>query len=127
MECAVCLQPSIHPVKLPCNHIFCFLCVKGVTIQSQRCPMCRREIPTSFLEHPTLVINETLEPEEDNDEEEEVVDILSKSKNVKYVSFAFFTVYGFAISYYTSDTDLMLMVCFISNKTHLFNDPFPKS
>ena len=35
-ECAVCLQPSIHPVKLPCNHIFCFLCVKGVTIQSQR-------------------------------------------------------------------------------------------
>jgi len=55
IECAVCLQPSIHPVRLPCNHIFCFLCVKGVTIQSQRCPMCRREIPQSFLEHPALL------------------------------------------------------------------------
>jgi len=55
IECAVCLQPSIHPVRLPCNHIFCFLCVKGVTIQSQRCPMCRREIPQSFLEHPALI------------------------------------------------------------------------
>lgn len=60
IECAVCLQPSIHPVKLPCNHIFCFLCVKGVTIQSQRCPMCRREIPQSYLEHPTLVSHETV-------------------------------------------------------------------
>lgn len=55
IECAVCLQTSIHPVRLPCNHIFCFLCVKGVTIQSQRCPMCRREIPQSYLEHPALV------------------------------------------------------------------------
>ena len=32
--------------------------------------MCRREIPTSFLEHPTLVINETSEAEEDNDDED---------------------------------------------------------
>jgi len=59
IECAVCLQPSIHPVRLPCNHIFCFLCVKGVTIQSQRCPMCRREIPQSFLEHPALISDPT--------------------------------------------------------------------
>jgi len=81
MECAVCLQPSIHPVKLPCNHIFCFLCVKGVTIQSQRCPMCRREIPTSFLEHPTLVINETSEPEEDNDDEEEDIEELGAGQD----------------------------------------------
>lgn len=61
IECAVCLQPSIHPVRLPCNHIFCFLCVKGVTIQSQRCPMCRREIPPSYLEHPALVNPESNE------------------------------------------------------------------
>jgi E3 ubiquitin-protein ligase RNF146 len=55
LECAVCLQTSVHPVKLPCQHIFCFLCVKGVTVQSRRCPMCRREIPQSYLEHPNLV------------------------------------------------------------------------
>lgn len=28
MECPVCLQTCIHPAKLPCGHIFCFLCVK---------------------------------------------------------------------------------------------------
>ena len=75
IECAVCLQPSIHPVKLPCNHIFCFLCVKGVTIQSQRCPMCRREIPTSFLEHPTLVSRESqLAPDLESEPENEAED-----------------------------------------------------
>jgi len=55
LECAVCIQPSNHPVRLPCNHIFCFLCVKGVTIRSQKCPMCRQAIPQSYLEHPDLV------------------------------------------------------------------------
>ena len=33
LECAVCLQTCIHPVQLPCRHIFCFLCVKGVSTQ----------------------------------------------------------------------------------------------
>lgn len=28
LECAVCLQKCVHPVRLPCTHIFCFLCVK---------------------------------------------------------------------------------------------------
>ena len=27
-DCPVCLQTCIHPVKLPCSHIFCYLCVK---------------------------------------------------------------------------------------------------
>lgn len=55
LECAVCLQTCVHPVQLQCRHIFCFLCVKGVAIQSKRCPMCRREIPQDYLEHPDLV------------------------------------------------------------------------
>ena len=33
LECAVCLQTCIHPVQLPCRHIFCYLCVKGVSTQ----------------------------------------------------------------------------------------------
>ena len=33
LECAVCLQTCVHPVRLPCRHIFCFLCVKGVSTQ----------------------------------------------------------------------------------------------
>lgn len=28
LECPVCLQTCIHPARLPCGHIFCFLCVK---------------------------------------------------------------------------------------------------
>ncbi|XP_076340975.1 E3 ubiquitin-protein ligase RNF146-like isoform X1 [Tachypleus tridentatus] len=62
-ECAICLQSCIHPVKLPCQHIFCFLCVKGVANQSKRCAMCRQEIPPSFLETPTLLSVQDLENE----------------------------------------------------------------
>lgn len=28
LECPICLQACIHPARLPCGHIFCFLCVK---------------------------------------------------------------------------------------------------
>lgn len=28
MDCPVCLEKCVHPAKLPCGHIFCFLCVK---------------------------------------------------------------------------------------------------
>ncbi|KAG7199170.1 hypothetical protein KM043_018051 [Ampulex compressa] len=54
-ECAVCLQPCVHPARLPCNHIYCYLCIKGVANQSKRCPMCRQEIPPDFLDKPQLV------------------------------------------------------------------------
>lgn len=27
-ECSVCLEPPLHPVTLPCGHVFCFLCAK---------------------------------------------------------------------------------------------------
>ncbi|MCL4133145.1 UNVERIFIED_CONTAM: hypothetical protein GTU68_011045, partial [Idotea baltica] len=55
LECAVCLQTCVHPVRLPCSHIFCFLCVKGVANQSKRCAMCRQEIPADFLDNPNLL------------------------------------------------------------------------
>ncbi|KRK02363.1 uncharacterized protein Dyak_GE22479, isoform B [Drosophila yakuba] len=55
LECPICLQTCIHPARLPCGHIFCFLCVKGVAYKNRRCAMCRREIPAEFLDHPQLV------------------------------------------------------------------------
>eukprot|EP00094_Tigriopus_californicus_P011230 TCALIF_10837-PA protein Name:"Similar to rnf146 E3 ubiquitin-protein ligase rnf146 (Salmo salar)" AED:0.12 eAED:0.27 QI:0/0/0/1/1/1/2/0/358 len=55
LECAVCLQTCVHPVQLDCSHIFCFLCVKGVALQSRRCPMCRGDIPPTFLDNPKLL------------------------------------------------------------------------
>ncbi|XP_021943272.1 E3 ubiquitin-protein ligase rnf146 isoform X2 [Folsomia candida] len=55
LECPICLQACIHPVELPCHHIFCFLCIKGVAMQGQsRCAICRAPIPHSVLTHPRL-------------------------------------------------------------------------
>ncbi len=54
-ECVVCLQSYYHPVKLPCGHIFCFLCVKGVAARSRRCALCRAELPADYFDHPVVV------------------------------------------------------------------------
>lgn len=54
-DCAVCLQPSLHPVQLPCSHIFCFLCVKGAASRNRRCALCRQEIPPDFFLRPNLL------------------------------------------------------------------------
>ncbi|XP_024889403.1 E3 ubiquitin-protein ligase rnf146-like [Temnothorax curvispinosus] len=69
-ECAVCLQPCIHPARLSCSHIYCYLCVKGVANQSMRCPMCRQEISPDFLERPQLVEVEEPQKESEHPEEE---------------------------------------------------------
>ncbi|XP_033645192.1 E3 ubiquitin-protein ligase rnf146-like [Asterias rubens] len=63
-ECAVCLQTCIHPVKLPCTHIFCFLCVKGAANQSRRCALCRQAIPVEYFNNPTLVGKDVKETKE---------------------------------------------------------------
>lgn len=59
-ECAICLQSCVHPVKLPCCHVFCFLCVKGASWHSKRCALCRQEVPEDFLERPVLLSPEEL-------------------------------------------------------------------
>lgn len=59
-ECAICLQSCVHPVRLPCCHVFCFLCVKGASWHSKRCALCRQEIPEDFLERPVLLSPEEL-------------------------------------------------------------------
>ncbi|GAB6029856.1 hypothetical protein CHUAL_005565 [Chamberlinius hualienensis] len=55
LECPVCLQNCVHPVRLPCGHIFCFLCIKGATNLSKRCALCRKELPVDYLDNPDLV------------------------------------------------------------------------
>ena len=55
VECAVCLQTSIHPAELPCGHIFCYLCIKGIVNQGRRCAMCRQDIPNDYLDKPKLL------------------------------------------------------------------------
>ena len=55
-DCSICLQPHLQPIKLSCNHVFCFLCIKGVTVNHHQnaCPMCRCPIPPEYLENPDL-------------------------------------------------------------------------
>ncbi|XP_014368885.2 E3 ubiquitin-protein ligase RNF146-A isoform X1 [Papilio machaon] len=53
--CAVCLQKYDHPTKLPCGHIFCFLCTKGIALQNKTCAMCRNVIPNDYLNNPVLL------------------------------------------------------------------------
>lgn len=65
MECPVCLQPCIHPARLPCGHVFCFLCLKGIANQSRCCAMCRQEISPDYLDRPDL-----LEPSNPQEEKE---------------------------------------------------------
>ncbi|XP_071375435.1 E3 ubiquitin-protein ligase rnf146-like isoform X1 [Centroberyx affinis] len=60
LECAICLQSCVHPVRLPCCHVFCFLCVKGASWHSKRCALCRQEVPEDFLERPMLLSPEEL-------------------------------------------------------------------
>lgn len=55
VECAVCLQTCIHPAELPCGHVFCYLCIKGIVNQGRRCAMCRQDIPIDFLDKPRLL------------------------------------------------------------------------
>jgi len=54
-ECPVCLQPCVFPVQLPCLHVFCYLCVKGVAGRNRRCALCRADIPQDFVRRPVLV------------------------------------------------------------------------
>ena len=49
-ECAICLESMIQPCKLPCNHVFCYLCIKGTFNNSAKCSLCRTTIPADYLE-----------------------------------------------------------------------------
>ncbi|GAU99159.1 hypothetical protein RvY_10198-1 [Ramazzottius varieornatus] len=55
VDCCVCAETALHPVKLPCSHIFCFLCIKGCFVLDGNCPLCRAKIDPKAIESPTLV------------------------------------------------------------------------
>ncbi|CAF0932548.1 unnamed protein product [Rotaria sordida] len=63
LECSVCLQPFINPVKLPCGHSFCFLCVKGVANVSHNCALCRKPFPRELIDKPNVLALELRDDE----------------------------------------------------------------
>ena len=61
--CAICQDKRLHPVTLPCEHTFCYLCIKGVFVRQGVCALCRQPIPSDAITHPkapsTLVSQDT--------------------------------------------------------------------
>lgn len=46
-ECAICFQACSKPLRLPCKHMFCGLCVEPWLRKCALCPMCRRDLRRS--------------------------------------------------------------------------------
>lgn len=53
--CCICQEISVNPVQLPCSHVFCFLCIKGVAARSNHCALCRHKINPDVLDNPDVV------------------------------------------------------------------------
>lgn len=62
--CPICLMTPVHPIKLPCNHVFCFLCIKGASLQqgpNSKCAICRADIPEAVIRNPQVIDASKLE------------------------------------------------------------------
>lgn len=69
-ECAICLQTALQPVKLPCNHIFCFLCIKGtVHTGTNSCALCRAPLPRNYIFNPE-VLSQTSSSDDNSQEDD---------------------------------------------------------
>lgn len=55
LECCVCQDKCIHPVQLPCKHVFCYLCIKGVAARNNKCALCRQQIPAGYMDNPSVI------------------------------------------------------------------------
>ena len=52
-DCAVCLEPiTMSKSLLPCGHLFCTMCV--LSLQQQKCPLCRNVFVLSEVNHVKL-------------------------------------------------------------------------
>ena len=48
-RCTICWnEPPVNAIRLECNHVFCFLCIKSVASATGRCALCRAEIDQDF-------------------------------------------------------------------------------
>ncbi|XP_075712304.1 E3 ubiquitin-protein ligase RNF213 isoform X2 [Rhinoderma darwinii] len=55
--CAVCRSDPIEPVCLPCNHIFCKLCLsEWLKTGKKNCPVCKTQLPDTF----TIVVSKEI-------------------------------------------------------------------
>lgn len=44
MSCNICFSDTpLNPISTPCNHIFCYECIKKWIYKKPNCPCCRRD------------------------------------------------------------------------------------
>ena len=51
--CGICRESPDLYINLPCNHRFCYLCLKGYMLNNKinrQCPYCKRDISEDILE-----------------------------------------------------------------------------
>lgn len=66
-HCPICLELCSLPVRLPCSHVFCFLCAKGVALNFGNCSLCRKEVDmTFFLDPDCIKLKEEIIPENES-------------------------------------------------------------
>ncbi|XP_048046866.1 E3 ubiquitin-protein ligase rnf213-alpha isoform X2 [Megalobrama amblycephala] len=47
--CPVCMGDPRDPLSLPCDHIYCLICIKQWLVPGQmHCPLCVQEVPENF-------------------------------------------------------------------------------
>ncbi|KRX80651.1 E3 ubiquitin-protein ligase [Trichinella sp. T6] len=55
--CCICYEDvPLYPVVLPCQHSYCFLCIKGTALNNGfLCPLCRRQFSADYFLKPKLL------------------------------------------------------------------------
>ena len=48
LECPICLDLLLHPVKTNCNHYFCKQCLEFHIQAEYKCPICGQPFPDNF-------------------------------------------------------------------------------
>mmetsp|Transcript_3496 Transcript_3496/g.5453 ORF Transcript_3496/g.5453 Transcript_3496/m.5453 type:complete len:442 (-) Transcript_3496:26-1351(-) len=43
-SCSICFDPYLHPVSLPCSHVFCEHCIYEWLDSESSCPVCRADV-----------------------------------------------------------------------------------
>ena len=49
-DCVICLGKMVNSFTLPCDHTFCYMCLKRVAEDRKPCPLCNALIPNFVLE-----------------------------------------------------------------------------
>lgn len=87
-NCPLCMQWYYQPAKTPCNHYFCLICLTQLIELESRCPLCRADIPSTFVPAIDSTYNATLLenfPDRMKVREEEVKHHAEKCIKIKFL------------------------------------------